>query len=200
MSNLVGEKNTEHLVAQCKELADSINSYTTSADKYFGLVGTLGVGASAVLTGEVKSETLLAVIVVSPVVLAVVLHYVCQLLTEKAARSRTKQALEERLAEIQSSGQFRLEEHLSEIVSQKRWSVVFSTILYGFLMVALCIGAFRAALSLDGNALGLTVGSLALALVLTLFAVAVSGREMMGAHDAALSRARCTLRPKSPSQ
>jgi len=40
------------LADQCRELSDSIEAYTIAADKYFGLVGTLGIGALAILVGN----------------------------------------------------------------------------------------------------------------------------------------------------
>lgn len=178
------------LADQCRELSDSIEAYTIAVDKYFGLVGTLGIGALAILVGNSSSEKVLAVIVVLPIVLAVILHYVCQLLTEKAARSGAKQALEERLAVIAPGGQFKLEEHLSTVVGQRRRSVIISILLYGLFLIALVFGAGRAAISLDGGVCGRVFWGLTVALASLSVALGVSAREMLTAYDRSLTRAR----------
>lgn len=187
---LLREESVKRIVDQCKELADAIDSYTTSADKYFGLAGTLGVGALAVLAKTDNSPAWHAVIVVSPIILAVILHYVCQLLTEKAARVGTKEALEEHLATLLPGVGIELEKHLSQTVGQKRRSVRVSIVLYAAMITVTSVGAFRAAMTLDGEVRGTAFWSLAVALLLMGIAIGASITEMLTAHASALGNAR----------
>lgn len=187
---LVANETASRIMEQCKELSGSIESYTTAADKYFALVGTLGVGAIVALAKESSSQILQSFIVASPILLAIILHYVCQLLTEKAARAGMKQALEERLSTLQPGGILEIELHLSRTIGANRPSVVISVLLYSAVLVGTGIGAVNASIVLDGNHHGKVFWVLIFAMVSMAGTVIISASEMYRAHDRGLRGAR----------
>ncbi|GAA0585857.1 hypothetical protein HPO96_10745 [Kribbella sandramycini] len=173
----------DRLVAQVKELADQIDSYTASADRYFGFVGTLSIGLLAVLARPDRSSAVLAVVaLIAPLALLVILHYVAQIMTERAARIGMKRAIEDHLAKADPESEMRLETQLASVASQLRPSVWISMVLYFLVVLAACAGAASAAYHRDGDHLGWTSILITVAVLLMLAATATATLEMLRAE------------------
>lgn len=171
------------LAAQVKELADQIDSYTASADKYFGFVGTLSIGVLAVLARPDKDSEVLAVVaLIAPFALLVILHYVAQIMTERAARIGIKRAIEDYLAQFSPRSEVRLETQLATVVSQRRPSVWVSMGLYLLVVLGAGASAGFAAYHRDGDHFGRTFIVLVVAGSLMLAATVTATLEMVRAE------------------
>lgn len=180
--NTTADVSKERLFAQVKELSDQIDSYTTSADKYFGLVGTLGIGALAVVARpDGRSQVLNSILLASPLILLVILHYVAQLLTERGARVGIKRAIEDHLGRLDLKSEVQIESQLKEVVGQQRPSVIVSMFLYLLVVAGAVVGGFQAAADFDHHSFGRTSWSLLIGLVLMIIAVLISTVEMLRA-------------------
>ncbi|MGW6278432.1 hypothetical protein [Kribbella sp. NPDC055071] len=174
----------DRLVAQIKELGDQIDSYTSSADKYFGLVGTLGIATVAVVARpDGRSDVLNSIVLAAPLILLVILHYVAQILTERGARVGVKRAIEDHLSRLDPRSEVRIETRLRNVVGQKRLSVIVSMILFGFVAAGATVGGFEAAHEFDHDRFGRISWSLLAGVVLMLLALAMSTAEMLVADS-----------------
>jgi hypothetical protein len=174
--------SSDRLFAQIKELSDQIDSYTSSADKYFGLVGTLGVAALAVLARDGRSGVLNSIVLATPLVLLIILHYVAQILTERGARVGVKRAIEDHLSTLDVTSEVQIETRLQKVVGQKRLSVIVSMILYGLVAAGAIAGGFESAHSFDHGSFGRASWGLLTGVVLMVLALATSTVEMLRAE------------------
>jgi hypothetical protein len=152
----------EVMLEQCRELSRQIQTYTHSADKYFGLATTLTV---ATITVALSNKFELAVVGL-PFALGGLMLYVVQLMTERAARVGMKRYLEDALREMGYA--FALEERcLDRVVSERRASVKFSTALYACGYLATCVFSVLAAANYGDHGRWLVVVTVVLLIVLS---------------------------------
>jgi hypothetical protein len=189
------ERIAQALHAQVMELGKQIQEYTLSADKYFGLATTVIV---ATLTLTV-SNNYPAVVIALPFALGGLLLYVMQLFTERAARAGMRRAFEEQLRARYSYYFAAVEQCLDEAVSQKRWSVIASTVLYTLALGASFFVSMRTAIEVEqdvGNWLPWAVGS---SLIAISAAMVIALRELQRAEDQAFASATALLPANSES-
>lgn len=171
----------DFVIEQYRELSRQVQTYTHSADKYFGLATTLTVAA---ITVALSNKFELAVVGL-PFALGGLILYVMQLMTERAARMGMRRQLEDRL---RANGYMSALEELclNSVASERRASVIFSTGLYAFGYLATCVFSVLAAAKYDEYGHWLVVITVVLLTVLTC-GVATAVLELQRADDAAYS-------------
>lgn len=148
------------------ELSGEIQAYTSLADKYFALAGSLLIGSLGVLASAQGQRFVTGVAIAAPFGLIAILHYVTQLLTEKAARIGMKRAAEDKVRELDPAGRFSTTLVLARSVGQRRPSVLLSMVVYVMAAVAaivLCVHAIASSkLSSQSALIAAILGALAL--------------------------------------
>lgn len=191
-------KDLEPILGQLDELSDQIMGYTIAADKYFGLAGTLSVAAlGASLKSDGPSPVLDFIVIASPFALSFLLHYVSQLMTERAARVGVKRALEEEVGARVDSAYVRLESILNRSVGQKRGSVWVSMTLFALILLASFLASAIRVLDLRQSMSEWAPAGLLAAAILMVIALFVVILEMLRAEGISyvLTKAELTAKP-----